>query len=722
MMNKTLRIAGNFIFGLNILLVFFLLFGDQMVFPTWLQTVGRMHPFLLHLPIGLVLVYFALGMVKRSFEPGPYQDLMKVTLYTGALLAALTALMGLVLAAEGGYDDDALNAHRISGSMLSLLSAGVIAVSTYWPSRMNVTRIMLAVNVVVLLVAGHLGGTLTHGENYIFAPLVSRENPETVVTDSTTFFTAAIQPIFERKCVSCHNANKSKGGLVLTSLQDAAKGGEHGELWKVGNANGSMLVKRIMLPEHHKEHMPPSGKPQLSILEARLIYQWINEGADTLIALRTMEPADSLRRLAELAGNISLRQQRSYRFEFASADLVEALNDPFLTVNKLSLNEPALAATFFISKEYKRSKLENLLKVKEQLVELNLSAMPITDDDCALISRFTNLEKLTLNFTPITTDGLKQIVALPQLRSLALAGTPLDKDAMLLLKNTTKLAEVFIWNTPASSSVDDLAAVMPDVKWNTGYVPNESEVLRLTPPLLLQEKSILYPGDSIVMTHKLPGTTIRYTTDGTAPDSVNGTIFGKAINVKSFTMLKAITCKTGWYCSAVATYTFFAAGITPDSATLLTPPDKSYRGYGSATLIDNIKGYADNHRDKTWLGYRGNALSSVFYFSPKEEISNITVSYLRNTGGFLFPPMSVEVWSGDDAGKLSLIKRVQPDQPKQNQPAAIAAVEIPIDRKAYPVLKVIVHPLPELPKWHPANNKNTKDKRAWVFVDEIFFY
>jgi len=41
--------------------------------------------------------------------------------------------------------------------------------------------------------------------------------------------------------------------------------------------------------------------------------------------------------------------------------------------------------------------LENLSKVSEQLVGLNLSKMPVKDDEISLITKFPNLEKLILN-------------------------------------------------------------------------------------------------------------------------------------------------------------------------------------------------------------------------------------------------------------------------------------------------------------------------------------
>ena len=47
----------NLVFGINILLVFLLIFESNLVIAAWLQVIGRMHPLFLHFPITRVLVF-----------------------------------------------------------------------------------------------------------------------------------------------------------------------------------------------------------------------------------------------------------------------------------------------------------------------------------------------------------------------------------------------------------------------------------------------------------------------------------------------------------------------------------------------------------------------------------------------------------------------------------------------------------------------------------------
>src|SRR6185295_11846067 len=67
-----------------------------------------------------------------------------------------------------------------------------------------------------LIITGHYGATLTHGENFILQPITATFKKPPVPLEQAVVFTDVIQPIFENKCVSCHNPHKLKGKLALT--------------------------------------------------------------------------------------------------------------------------------------------------------------------------------------------------------------------------------------------------------------------------------------------------------------------------------------------------------------------------------------------------------------------------------------------------------------------------------------------------------------------------
>ena len=91
-------------------------------------------------------------------------------------------------------------------------------------------------------------------------------------------FVKDIQPIFETKCLECHNPKKVKGDLLMDTAANLLKGGEGGAGLVVGNPEESEIVKRMVLPHDHDDIMPPKGGP-LAANEINTIKQWIAEGA-----------------------------------------------------------------------------------------------------------------------------------------------------------------------------------------------------------------------------------------------------------------------------------------------------------------------------------------------------------------------------------------------------------------------------------------------------------
>lgn len=80
--------------------------------------------------------------------------------------------------------------------------------------------------------------------------------------------------LLKKECFSCHNQNKQKGGLVMTSREALLKGSDSGEVVAEGNPDGSLLAKALLADAD--PHMPP--KKQLAEPEIELLRQWIQDG------------------------------------------------------------------------------------------------------------------------------------------------------------------------------------------------------------------------------------------------------------------------------------------------------------------------------------------------------------------------------------------------------------------------------------------------------------
>ncbi|RYE20533.1 MAG: hypothetical protein EOP51_17655, partial [Sphingobacteriales bacterium] len=62
----------------------------------------------------------------------------------------------------------------------------------------------------LLVAAGHYGAALTHGDDFVLGPVMHTEQ-EQVPLEQALIYEHVVKPIFQNKCVSCHNAEKIKG-------------------------------------------------------------------------------------------------------------------------------------------------------------------------------------------------------------------------------------------------------------------------------------------------------------------------------------------------------------------------------------------------------------------------------------------------------------------------------------------------------------------------------
>src|SRR2546430_17195226 len=77
--------------------------------------------------------------------------------------------------------------------------------------------------------------------------------------------------ILKTECFACHNEEKKKGGLVLTSRELLLKGNKDGTVVTSGRPDESRLIKA--LSPDADPHMPP--KKQLQDAQIKVIRDWI---------------------------------------------------------------------------------------------------------------------------------------------------------------------------------------------------------------------------------------------------------------------------------------------------------------------------------------------------------------------------------------------------------------------------------------------------------------
>src|SRR5882724_5300387 len=84
-----------------------------------------------------------------------------------------------------------------------------------------------------------------------------------------------ILPLVEANCSKCHNADKKKADLDLTSYQGALKGSGSGAVLVSGNLDGSKLWKALT---HAEEPFMPPNRPKLGDKDLDVFKKWIADG------------------------------------------------------------------------------------------------------------------------------------------------------------------------------------------------------------------------------------------------------------------------------------------------------------------------------------------------------------------------------------------------------------------------------------------------------------
>ena len=719
---NTVRIADNILFTLNVFILFLLIFGDRIVVPTWLQPVGRMHPLLLHFPIVILLLALLLEFFSfrtKYTNEKFYQVFADSLLLIGTLTAAITAIMGILLSREEGYQGSVIQWHRLGGVCIVFVCSFIYYSRDASWFRTWLVKISSVMAVVCIIIAAHLGSVLTHGENFLLAPVKSDEN-KPVSFQEALVFRDLIKPVLADKCMGCHNEKKEKGNLILTDSAFIMRGGKSGTLFDTANRDLSLLLKRVHLPLEEKKHMPPQGKPQLTEEELSLLYHWIKLGPVFTKKIIDLPANDSLRQLATVILMGESDQGEQFDFEAADEKTIQQLNNNYRLITPIAKESPALAISFFNRSEYNQRSLQDLLPLKVQIISLDLNKMPVKDEELKTIIQFKNLRKLNLNFSDVTGSAIAQLSQLPHLRSLSLAGTKADLSALKKIAALKEMSSLVIWNTGLSDKdVQQLKAVNPTIDFVTGYKNDGSDSVHLNPPVFVNEKnkgSGIFIDKSIVLhlSHPVKGVNIRYNIGAKDPDSSNSVSFEKDTTLTTNTSIKARAYKAGWIGSDVAKFEFFRSTIRPDSIHLLTLPDEGHKGTGSSTFSDNLAGDYNAFTDK-WIGFRGRDMALMYEFKNPVDVSSVGLHYMVNTGIGVFPPLHIEIWGGTDKQHLKLISQTNPVQPAKKDKAALTYLENPVKAKVL-FLKIVARPLASYPKWRKSGKE---DKHPWVMVDEI---
>lgn len=709
------QLVYNLAFFMNGLLIFLLIFEDRLAVPIWMQAIGRMHPLVLHFPLVVLLLYSLWTLIIEKADSTRWNaELAETLLLIGVFTATIAAFSGFILSKEEGYEANTLFWHKwlgVSISVLSLIWYGYLKYLSPWKLPAKAIALVFSI---LLLVGGHLGGNLTHGEDFLVAPLsaVGSDEIAKVSFEEAKVYDDLVQPVLQQKCYACHNAEKSKGNLQMHTKELLAKGGKSGVLWDTTKADLGIMLARIHLPIDDKKHMAPRGKVQLTDEEITLLAEWVKGGSNFEQKVNALPQQSAVYAYAQniLGGS---RTEETYDFEAADPEKIKQLNTTYRLIKAKSADSPALFASFYNRIAFKSADINDLLPLKEQIVSMDLSKMPVKDADLKVIAQFTALRKLLLNFTDIQGATLGELKALPHLKELSLSGTAVKMAQIKELEKIPALKKVYIWSTGLSP--DELAQLKKGqrINFETGF-RSDTLILALNPPIIENEEQIVSSNVPIKLKHQIPGTVIRYTLDGTIPDSISSPIYSKPFTINKNTKVTAKAFKTGWYGSKQSDKFFLKSTYKADSVRLITQPDPKYKAKGDITLADGIKS-AREQGSGNWLGYRDKDFQSYLLFKKPVKAKSVTLSMFRNVNGYVMPPTKIEVWGGANEQSMKLLKVLNPPMPDKKTPNSDDLIfEADFPEQNLSCIKILAKPLNKLPAWHPG-----KGEKAWIFIDEV---
>ncbi|HEV8504562.1 MAG TPA: c-type cytochrome domain-containing protein [Chitinophagaceae bacterium] len=443
-----------------------------------LESLGHFHVVLVHLPIGILLLACVFQWLERKPKFTSLRVATNIALMIGMICAILSALTGYFLSFSGDYDEGLVITHQWFGISVAAVSIAMF----YFHSKASPFKTRVSVSIllfVLIVITGHLGGSLTHGSGYLTkswslsSDTVAIRKPIPNVQEAMVY-SDVIQPVLQTKCYSCHGKNKQKGKLRMDDSLRLMKGGKDGPVIIPGNVAKSEMAKRLSLPRNNDDHMPPKEKPQPTEQEIALIHWWIASGAPFDKKVKQLEQPEELKPALLALQKVDVKRVivpdlPSKPVSKANDEAVKKLKDIGAVVEPVAQNTNYLAANFVTVTNPGDKEVRMLLPLKEQLIELKLGSTFITDSALEVIARFKNLMRLQLDRTKITDKGLANLKELQNLRYLNLVGTAVTEKGVLQLKDLKSLRSIYLYQTGVKKSEwNDLKKAFPKTLIDSG--------------------------------------------------------------------------------------------------------------------------------------------------------------------------------------------------------------------------------------------------------------
>lgn len=677
--------------------------------PRIIMLLGRFHPVLLHLPIGALMITFFLELMGR-IRKNDVRASVTYGLAFSAFFAVISGILGYFLSLEGGYEGETLDTHLwlgIGTAVLTCFLFLLIKLDKKW-SGMIFFPVFL-ITLVTVSVTGHYGSMLTHGDDFLTEYMVPAPKQRTITeVDSLKIYDDVIARIFEDKCLQCHNQTKRKNGLSLVSREMILKGGDNGEVVVKNRADESPVYTSPFLPLSDDAHMPPKGKKQLTKKELWLIKYWIDHDLEFEGTVSGLPENDSL---GILLKDYLVFEQKN--IPMASASAVERARNSGFRVRNLVQGQAGLSLKY-LDADFDGKALDALLDLNKQIVELDLSYVDLKDEMTTSFGKFVNLEKLRLDNTGITDQTLERLQNLKNLKVLNIHNTAVSDAGLENLLLSVVPERIFIWETEVDKTRAAELADQFQTEISTGVFEGFIEKAALKAPLMLTEETLFIDTLSVELGVEMKGAVIRYTLDGTVPDSTSN-VYKVPLKIDKDARIRARAYKNDWYPSEELQKNFYKIRHRVNSYSIVEEPEIRYPG--SSKLFD-LKEGSLAFKDGRWTGFLGYDLNTTVDLGSEKRIDKISINCLENVGNWIMLPTGLELYASSQEDKgFQKVGEMRIKREDGNNIPFVKRYTLDIPETTGRFFKIIVRNPGVLPSWHDGAGQ-----ASWIFVDEIILW
>jgi hexosaminidase len=200
--------------------------------------------------------------------------------------------------------------------------------------------------------------------------------------------------------------------------------------------------------------------------------------------------------------------------------------------------------------------------------------------------------------------------------------------------------------------------------------------------------------------------TIRYSTDGTDPES-SSKLYDGPFLLKEKAQIKAATFRNGRRYSQISLKSFNKNKATGKKIIYTHKYNPSYTAGGNAGLVNGLSGSKDFH-DGFWQGFQKHDLNVTIDLGLSETIRSISTNFYHNPGSWIYLPYQVSFLISEDGETFSEIKNFENITLDTNGIQSYSNKFKPQNARYIKIIGKNIGTRPGRP-----------NEEAWIFIDEI---